>query len=133
MDAMARDFWRSAGLHLVTRNPDGWLNVTADYLRAYLTRPEVHPVDESNPHEVQLHEALLADPFRPVSEADVVAIVDKDAIDTYRLVLAFRDVLTKAGTIEGAYLALMTGKTPLIVPALVSTSCRRCFSTRWCI
>lgn len=106
---MAREFWKSAGLHLVTRNPDGWLDVTPDYIRAYLTRPEVHPVEESNDHEIHLHEALLADPFRPVADAEIAAIADQDAINTYRLVLGFRDALAKHRTIEATYLALTTG------------------------
>ncbi len=113
---MAREFWKSAGLHLVTRNADGWLNVTADYLRAYLTRPEVHPVEASNAHEIALHEALLADPFRPVSEAEIGAIADPDAIDTYRIVLIFRDALMKGGSIERTYLDLMRTKTPPRLP-----------------
>ncbi len=112
----ARDFWKSAGFHLVRRNADGWLDVTPDYLRAYLTRPEVHPVEESNDHEIALHEALLADPFRAVTAAEIKAIVDPDAIETYRIILAFRDHLAAAGTIEGAYLALMKNAGPVPVP-----------------
>jgi hypothetical protein len=111
-----RDFWRSAGFHLVRRNRDGWLEVTPDYLRAYLTRPEVHPVEESNDHERRLHEALLTDPFRAVSEAELRAIADADAIETYRLVLAFRDRLIGAGTVEAAYLSLMKGGAQMNLP-----------------
>jgi Family of unknown function (DUF6352) len=113
---MAREFWKSAGLHLVTRNAEGWLNVTPDYIRAYLTRPEVHPVEESNDHEIGLHEALLVDPFRPVSDAELMAIADPDAIDTYRLILAFRDALVKGGTIEKTYLDLIRAKSPPRLP-----------------
>ena len=113
---MAREFWKSAGLHLVTRNPDGWLDVTPDYVRAYLTRPEVHPVEESNDHEIRLHEALLADPFRPVTDAEITAMADPDAIDTYRLVLAFRDALARHRTIEATYLALTTGAQRMALP-----------------
>ena len=113
---MAREFWKSAGLHLVSRNPDGWLDVTPDYVRAYLTRPEVHPVEESRDTEHRLHEALLADPFRPVSEDEITAIADADAIETYRLVLGFRDALVKHRTIEATYLALTTGAHPMALP-----------------
>jgi Family of unknown function (DUF6352) len=113
---MAREFWKSAGLHLVSRNADGWLNVTPDYVRAYLTRPEVHPVDDSNDQEIRLHEALLADPFRPVSPAEIAAIVDPDAIETYKIVLAFRDALAAHKTIEGTYIALVSGQVPMSLP-----------------
>jgi hypothetical protein len=113
---MAREFWKSAGLHLVERDAHGWLTVTPPYLRAYLTRPEVHPVEESNAHEIKLHEALLADPFRTVSEAEIVAIEDTDAIDTYRIILSFRDALVKGGTIEKTYLDLMRAPKPPMLP-----------------
>ncbi len=113
---MAREFWKSAGLHLVTRNADGWLQATPDYVRAYLTRPEVHPVEESNDHEIRLHEALLADPFRPVTSAEIADIADPDAIETYKIILAFRDALAKYKTIEGTYLALVSGQVPMSLP-----------------
>ena len=106
---MNRDFWRSAGLHLVERNAGGWLAVTDQFMRAYWTRPEVHPIEESNRHERELHEALLDAPFLPVSDADLAGLADPDAIETYRCVLAFREVLQQAGTIEAAYLKLVRG------------------------
>ena len=103
----SRDFWKSAGLHLVRTGASGWLEVTPDFLRAYFTRPEVHPVEESNAREIALHEALLADPLRPVTAQEIAAIDDADAIETYTLVLSFRDLLVKEGTIEGSYLRLI--------------------------
>lgn len=109
------DFWKSAGLHLVTRNDKGWLNVTPDYLRAYYTRPEIHPVEESCPAEHALFEKLMADPFAAVSENDLEAIRDKDAADNYRVVLAFRDHLAKHGTLEQAYATLFSGE-PIAIP-----------------
>ena len=114
-DPAPRDFWKSAGLHLLRRNASGWLDVTPDYVRAYLSRPEVHPVEESCAAEIALYEALMADPFRPVLDAELAAIADPDAIDTYRIVLRFRDHLMRHGTIEGAYLALF-GADAIVVP-----------------
>ncbi|MEO1264322.1 MAG: DUF6352 family protein [Pseudomonadota bacterium] len=101
------EFWKSAGLHLLERDEQGWLTVTPQFILAYLTRPEVHPVAESCANEIALHERLLEDPFAAVSDADLTAMADADAIDNYRVVLAFRDALIKAGTIEGAYLDLI--------------------------
>jgi len=60
---MEVNFWKSAGLHLVEQNADGWLKVTPDLIRAYLTRPEVHPIDGSCSNEVALFEALMEIPF----------------------------------------------------------------------
>ena len=102
-----REFWKSAGMHLLERGAEGWLHVTPDFLRAYYTRPEVHPIDTSCAAEVRLHDDLMADPFRPVDAPRLARLADTEAAENYRLVLAFRDVLMGAGTIEGAYLRLV--------------------------
>lgn len=104
---MKHEFWKSAGMHLLELGEEGWLRVTPDYIRAYLTRPEVHPIDDSCAEEIALHEALMTDPFMDVSEARVAKLADADTAENYRYVLRFRDALVKAGTIEGAYLALV--------------------------
>lgn len=101
------EFWKSAGFHLVKVDAQGWLEVTPDYVRAYLTRPEVHPVDESCDNEHRLFDALMADPYRAVDDKEIAAIADADARANYRLVLRFRDLLVSAGTVEGAYLGLI--------------------------
>lgn len=102
------DFWKSAGYHLVEPDEAGWLAVTPDYLRAYLTRPEIHPVAESCGDEIALFDALMADPFRVVEEAEITAIADADTRDNYRLMLRFRDHLAQTGTLEGAYMAIVS-------------------------
>jgi len=38
---MAQDFWRNSGFHLLERDAGGRLQVTDDFLRAYLLRPEL--------------------------------------------------------------------------------------------
>ncbi len=116
-------FWKSAGLHLCRRNADGWLDVTPDFLRAYYTRPEVHPTDESCAEEHTLFEALMDDPFLEVGADRLARLADADAADNYRVVLAYRDHLARAGTIEGAYLAMMragvTDVPPLFLDQMV--------------
>jgi Family of unknown function (DUF6352) len=114
-----RDFWKSAGMHLLEQDSEGWLKVTPQFLLAYYTRPEVHPIDTSCAAEVRLHEALLEDPFRPVQEAEIAALADVEAADNYRVVLGFRDVLQRAGTIEGAYLRLMRGASVNVPPVFI--------------
>ncbi len=101
------DFWKSAGYHLLERNAQGWLNVTPRFLRAYFLRPEVHPIDNSCDAEIRLHEELMDDPTRSVGEDRIARLADKDAADSYRVVLAFRDLLVRAGSIESAYLTLI--------------------------
>lgn len=112
-----RVFWKSSGRHLVGRDEKGWLRVTPDYVRAYLTRPEIHPVEESCPAEHRLFEALMEDPFREVASGEIEAIADTDTADNYRVVLRFRDMLARAGTIEGAYLALF-GEERIAIPPI---------------
>lgn len=114
-----RDFWKSAGLHLVEIGPEGWLKVTPQLLLAYWTRPEVHPIETSCNEEIRLHEDLLADPFMPVDEARLARLADPDAIDNYRAVLSFRELLTAAGTVEGAYLRIARASKISIPPVFV--------------
>lgn len=114
-----RDFWRSAGLHLVEIGPEGWLKITPQLLLAYWTRPEIHPIETSCAEEIRLHEELLADPFMPVDETRLGQLADPDARDNYRAVLAFRELLTEAGTVEGAYLKFALGGGINIPPVFI--------------
>ncbi|HVB48518.1 MAG TPA: DUF6352 family protein [Burkholderiales bacterium] len=100
------DFWRNSGFHLLQRGPAGRLAVSDDFLRAYLLRPEIHPVQESCEAERHLHEQLMRQPRRPVSGAELDAIADADARDNYRIVLRFRQRLLDADTLEGCYAGL---------------------------
>jgi len=112
----ARDFWRSAGLHLTAPDAQGRLAVTPDYLRAYYLRPEIHPIEESCDAERALFDALMEEPFRPVSEGELEALTDSDAADNYRAVLRFRAHLAQAETVEGAYLSLFSGAQVSVPP-----------------
>ncbi|MEM1044855.1 MAG: DUF6352 family protein [Pseudomonadota bacterium] len=112
---MSREFWKSSGYHLVTRNARGWLDVTPDLLRAYYTRPEIHPVEESCAVEHEIFDALMADPFAPIADDRLAQIADADAADNYRIVLGFRDHLVEHGTVEAAYRGFFAGK-PVSVP-----------------
>lgn len=109
------DFWKSAGMHLLERDGNGWLLVTDDYLRAYFTRPEIHPVEESCAAEHALFEKLMATPFAEITDAEIAAIEDKDAADNYRVILRFRDHLVKHKSLEAAYAALFSGD-PISIP-----------------
>jgi hypothetical protein len=110
------DFWRNSGFHLLERDPAGRLRVTDDFLRAYYLRPEIHPVEESGPNEHRLHASLMASPRKAVTQAELDAVEDPDARDNYRIVLAFRDRLVDAGTVESAYMGLF--KAPVDIPPL---------------
>ena len=100
------DFWRSCGYSLLERGADARLIVTDDYLRAYFTRPELAPVEESCDDERALHAALLQDPRLNVEERRIAAIRDSDARENYRVMLRFRAQLLAAPSLEAFYSSL---------------------------
>ena len=62
-DGMVRpELWPGAGFRLLERDTSGRLKVTDGFLAAYLSRPELAPVDESCDAERALHARLLQDP-----------------------------------------------------------------------
>jgi hypothetical protein len=101
------DFWRSSGYHLLETGADGWLRPSDDFLRAYLLRPELVPVEESCAEELRLHQELLEQPRREVEAARLDRLADPDARDNYRAMLRFRDRLVAVPTVEAAYLDLV--------------------------
>jgi hypothetical protein len=90
------------------------MGVTDDFLRAYLKRPEIAPVEESLDAERALHAELLADPRLPVKPARLAALGDADAEENYLVVLSFRDRLVQAGTVEACYRGLFGDKQPAV-------------------
>ena len=111
------DFWLSCGHHLLDRDDGGGLLVTDEFLKAYLARPELAPPPNACLAEHGLHAALLEDPRRPVTSADIAAIADPDARENWSLMRTFRDRLVRHKTVEAAYLDLArrgVGATPLL-------------------
>ena len=111
-----QDFWRNSGFHLLERDAEGRLAVTDDFLRAYLLRPEIRPLEESGPRERALHEALVDDPRRDIDAASLEGIEDPDARDNYRILLAFLGSLKRAASLESCYLEIFSGS--VAVPPL---------------
>jgi hypothetical protein len=112
-----KDFWISCGHQLLDRDQGGGLLLTDEFLKVYLARPELIPPPEACAVERTLHGALLANPRLPVSATDVAAIADADARENWQLLIAFRDLLLRHKTLEGAYAELMRngpGNTPLL-------------------
>jgi hypothetical protein len=118
-----KDFWLACGHHLLDRDEGGGLVITDEFLKVYLARPELAPPADACPAEKDLHAALLADPRRKVSKADIAAIADADARENWTLMIAFRDHLASHKTLEAAYSDLVrngAGSTPpLFVNQLV--------------
>jgi len=113
------DFWRNSGFHLLERDGVGRLAVTDDFLRAYLLRPEIRPVDESGPAERRLHESLMEDPRRPVSVRELDAVEDADARLNYRVLLDYFARLLAAPSVEACYSALFNGTGVTIPPLFI--------------
>ena len=102
-----REFWVASGHQLTRRTPRGWLAVTDELILAWLARPEVLPPDDACAAERALHERLLAAPRDPVTAADIAALADPDACENWGFLIALRDALLAAGTVEGGYLRLV--------------------------
>lgn len=113
------DFWRHSGYHLLERGGDGRLRLTDDFLRAYVERPEMRPVDESCDAERALHAALTKNPRQAVPPERLAAIADADARGNYAVVLDFRDRLVAAETIEDCYMGLFGGERVPVPPLFV--------------
>ena len=114
------DYWPSCGYRLLAKGGDGRLTVTDDFLRGYLTRPELSPIPESCAAEFALHDALLADPRRAVPPADLVAMADPDARENYGIWLRFRARLLAANSLEAAYAGLFRGDGVDVPPLFVA-------------
>lgn len=113
------ELWPSSGYRLLQRDAQGRLAVTDDFLRAYLTRPEIAPVEESLDAERKLHAELLVTPSLTVDEARLGALGDPDAEENYQVVLSFRDRLLAAGSVEACYRGLFGEDQPAVpVPPL---------------
>lgn len=105
-----KDFWIASGHHLLDRDAGGRLLVTDAFLKAYLARPELLPPGDACEAERRLHRGLLAhDPRRPVEADEIAAIGDADARENWQVMLAFRDRLLAAPSLEAAYLDLARG------------------------
>ncbi len=103
------DFWFHSGYRFLERTSDGRLRATDDFLRRYFTLPELAPPAESCARERALHEALLDEPRRAVSQAELDALRDPDARENYAVMLRFRERLLAHPTLESFYSSLFTG------------------------
>jgi hypothetical protein len=119
VSAITADFWLSSGFHLLDHTATGGLAVTDDFLRAYLARPEISPLEMSCPEEIALHRDLMADPRRAIDLDRLDRLTDSDARENYALWLGFRDRLLDSPTLEAGYLGLFSGGAGLIPPLFI--------------
>lgn len=107
---MTADFWMSTGYHFLDHADDGHLRVTDDFLKLYLTRPEIMPEAASCAEERRLHADLLAHPRQTIAPDRLKTLADPDMQENYAHLLRFRDYLVAQRSIESAYLGLFQQK-----------------------
>lgn len=108
-----REFWVSSGHHMVRRRDDGRLSVTDELLLTYLARPEIVPPEDACVVERALYQQLKASPRAAVDAATIASIADADARENWQFLIAYRDLLIREETIEGAYLAIVRERMPV--------------------
>lgn len=101
-----KPFWIRSGLALLEVDEHGGLHASDAFLGAYLHRGELAPIETSCNAERALHASLHGDPRRAVAPAELEAIVDRDARESWRLFLRFRDRLLDAPNLQAAYVAI---------------------------
>ncbi|MBT3306226.1 MAG: hypothetical protein HN377_07045 [Alphaproteobacteria bacterium] len=111
------ELWPNSGFRLLDRDDAGRLVVTDNFLRAYLSRPELAPVEEACDAELALYASLVEDPLRLVGAEELGRLTDPDARENYGVLLDFRDRLVEAGSVEACYLSLF-GAGDVTLPAL---------------
>lgn len=118
-----REFWVASGHHLTRRADHGGLVATPELIMAYLARPELMPPADACEAERGLHASLLADPLRPVSSADIAALADADARENWTFMMAFRDRLVAAPSLESVYVTLARKGSSDLPPVFLSQLC----------
>ncbi len=126
------EFWRSAGWTLTAAAEGSHIRVTDDWLRAYLLRPELAPIDESCSNERALHEKLLAEPTAVIDDQELASFADIDVGENYKVYRNYRERLLASPSLEAAYLDMIEhgidGIPPLFLDQLVHVLLRHLLS-----
>jgi hypothetical protein len=118
-----REFWVASGHHLTRRADHGGLVATPELIMAYLARPELMPPVDACAAELDLHARLLADPLRPVLPAEIAVLADADARENWTFMMAFRDRLVAAPSLEAVYVNMARHGAGDLPPIFVSQLC----------
>lgn len=102
-----REFWVASGHQLTRLDARGRMRVTDELLLAWLARPEVLPPEEACAAERALHARLMREPRAEVAPSEVDAMLDPDARENWGFLLALRERLLSAGSVEEAYLMIV--------------------------
>ena len=101
---------------MLDRDVNGWLRPTAEFLKWYLARPEIVPPPDACAAERLLHRAaLLSEPLASGQQSRMSdTVADADARENWHQFIAFRDQMSRSGSLEAAYIALLEGGRTLI-------------------
>ena len=99
---------------------DNQLQVTDDFLRTYLLRPELNLVPESCEAERILHQRLSENPRAVISDQEITAMADPDIQVNYQVWLRYRAKLLAASSLENFYMSLFKGNGVDVPPLFIS-------------
>ena len=99
---------------------DKQLLVTDDFLRTYLSRPELKLVPESCEVERTLHQRLNANPRAVISDEEIAGMEDPDIQVNYQVWLRYRAKLLAASSLENFYMSLFKGDGVDVPPLFIS-------------
>ena len=79
------NYWAHCGFDTLSLSPDNQLLVTDDFLRTYLSRPELALVPESCLKERAIHQRLLNNPREEIPSAEIEQMADADIQANYAI------------------------------------------------
>ena len=114
------NFWSYSAYKTLTVGSDKQLLVTDDFLRTYLSRPELKLVPESCDVERALHQRLNTNPRAVISDAEITGMKDPDIQVNYQVWLRYRAKLLAASSLENFYMSLFKGDGVDVPPLFIS-------------
>ena len=114
------NFWPHCAYKTLTVGSDKQLQVTDDFLRTYLLRPELNLVPESCAAERALHQRLIDNPRAAISDEEIAGMADPDIQVNYQVWLRYRAKLLAASSLENFYMSLFKGDGVDVPPLFIS-------------
>lgn len=114
------NFWPHSAYKTLTVGSDKQLQVSDDFLRTYLLRPELNLVPESCNAERALHQRLTENPRAVISDEEIAGMADSDIQVNYQVWLRYRTKLLAASSLENFYMSLFKGDGVDVPPLFIS-------------
>ena len=114
------NFWPHSAYKTLAVGSDNQLQVTDDFLRTYLLRPELNLVPESCDAERALHQLLSENPRAAISDQEIASMADLDIQVNYQVWLRYRAKLLAASSLENFYMSLFKGDGVDVPPLFIA-------------